>query len=103
MRTVTFRISEEILEKLDVWADVFASSRGELIRNWIEDVLKFLHEGVLEMDRKRHLILKHVDKKTLKEIAEALYYVSENGDSKTFNLGKYEELSNKILEILEEK
>jgi len=60
MRTVTFRISEETLKKLDVWADVFASSRGELIRNWIEDVLKALQKNIVEMDRTRHLIFKEI-------------------------------------------
>ena len=58
MKTVTIRMSEDILRDLDIYADVFASSRSELIRNWIEDVLYFLKNDILEVDRKRHLVLK---------------------------------------------
>ena len=58
MKTVTIRMSEDILRDLDIYADVFASSRSELIRNWIEDVLFLLKKGVLEVDRKRHIVLK---------------------------------------------
>ena len=58
MKIVTFRISEDVLKELDDRAKDFATSRGELIRNWIEDILKFLEDGVLEVDMKRHLVLK---------------------------------------------
>ena len=97
------RLSSEVIQKIDVWADVFNSSRSEIMRNWMEDILRFLEKDFLEMNEKRHLEPSEKLKKILKESAEALYYVSENGDSKVFNLEKYEELSNKILEILEEK
>lgn len=42
-----------------------------------------------------------MDKELLDEVARALYYVIENGDPKTFNLDKYEELFEKIQEHLQ--
>ena len=62
MKLVTIRLPEKIVRDLDIYADVYASTRSELIRNWIEDVLFLIKKGVLDVDRKRHIVLKEASK-----------------------------------------
>ena len=55
MRTVTLRLDEKTLEKLDAWARALGKTRSELIREAIEHYLRRL-EGREEEHRPKRRI-----------------------------------------------
>jgi len=58
---VGFWVSSGIKKKLDILADCYSMGLSELMRNWTEDILAWLKDGTLVLDRKRHLALHDVN------------------------------------------
>jgi len=55
MRTVTFKLDEKTLEKLDAWAKALGKHRSELIREAIEHYLEQLEGQPKEPRPKRRI------------------------------------------------